>query len=392
MTSREIARLLIVHALGIASRGWGVRPRLIGAERILVIRPDHLGDVVLATAVLRALRRSHPGADIAALVGPWSATVLQTNTDVDRVLTFPFPWFDRRPVPSPVERYLIAIRLASRLRAFSFDRAIILRPDHWWGGLVIRMAGIPHRTGYAGTLLSPLLTHPIPRQTSEHAVISGLRLIDPSRGPGPAFQPSLPLTRLQPNSADLITADSLLASVFERWPNRLAIIHPGASVAPKRWPAERWAIIADRLSQSGWSVAVAAGPGEGAIADEIANRTMKPIANLREILSVGVMAALFSRADIALGMDSAPMHFATAVGTPTIRLFGPGDECLFGPWGDPRTHRVVRAPATTPDDAWFGQGGAIHPTIDAIDAERVWRTFNDILPHLDVGRASRAAP
>src|SRR5262249_22714655 len=60
--------------------------------------------------------------------------------------------------------------------------------------------------------------------------------------------------------------------------------------------------------------------------------------------TLGELAGLLAGARFALGMDSAPMHLATAVGTPTLRLFGPGDEVLYGPWGDPCLHRVARAP------------------------------------------------
>ena len=382
MSTRAIGRDLVVRGLNLASRAWPAKPRLIGRERILVIRPDHLGDVVLSTAVLRALRQARPAAEITALIGPWAASVLQSNTDIDRVLTFPFPWFDRRSVPPPIERYLVAVRLAGRLRAYSFDQAIILRPDHWWGALVVRMAAIPTRTGYAGSIQNRLLTNPVPPHDSEHAVVSGLRLVDPARQLTPAFQCGLPLTILQSTCADRAIADSLLPGTRGKRAKRLAIIHPGASVAPKRWPNERWATIANRFAENGWTVAIAVGPGEGEIADEMCRTSVSSIVHLGEVSSMGTLAALFARADLALGMDSAPMHVATAVGTPTIRLFGPGNERLFGPWGDPQIHRIVRAPGTAPDDAWFGRPGTTHPTVDAIDVDMVWQAFSDASPFL----------
>ena len=378
MSGRNVGRELFVRVLDLAACFWGARPRLIGRERILLIRPDHLGDVVLATAVLRAIRIARPSADITVLVGPWAAQVLRTNADVDRVLTFPFPWFDRQPVPPLIERYLLAVLLAERLRAYSFDRAIILRPDHWWGALVARLANIPQRIGYAGAVQTRLLTEVIPLPGPEHAVVSGLRLVDPSRELKPQFQAGQPLTSLCPTPADREIARRLLAQNFSEQPARIAIIHPGASVALKRWPNERWTAIADRLAVDGLSVAIAGGPGEGAIVDDIARTADSVIANLGEVGSLGVLAALFEGANVACGMDSAPMHVATAVGIPTVRLFGPGNEVLFGPWGDARYHRIVRAPGTTPDEDWFGRTGERHPTVEAITVEMVWRAVNGL--------------
>lgn len=377
MSGINVGRELVVRVLGAVAYLCPARPRLIGRERILLIRPDHLGDIVLATAVLRGIRVARPSAEITMLVGPWAAQVLRTNADVDRVLTFAFPWFDRQPAPSPIEPYFVAIRLAARLRAYSFDRVYILRPDHWWGALVAQLANVPQRIGYAGALQSRMLTKSIPLPVPEHAVVSGLRLADPSREHKPQFETGLPLTTIRPTLSDRAIARQLLDRHIEVPSVRLAIIHPGASVALKRWPVVRWAAIADRLSIQGWSVAIAGGPGEGTIAEEI-RETAAAAANLGEVGSIGVLAALFESAGVAFGMDSAPMHVATAVGTPTIRLFGPGNEFLFGPWGDARYHRFVRAPGTAPDDAWFGRTETTHPTIDAITVDMVWRAFEEL--------------
>ena len=376
MSGRNTGREIVVGCLNLAASAWGTNPRLLGRERILLIRPDHLGDVVLATAVLRAMRKSRPSAEITILVGPWAAQILRTSNDVDRILTYSFPWFDRQAVPPVFERYFLAVRLAGRLRAYSFDRAVVLRPDHWWGALVARLAGIPQRIGYAGAIQSRLLTDVIPPGGPEHAVVSGLRLVEPCRVLNPQFQQGLPLTSMPITHSDRAIARRILASSFSEKPTRIAMVHPGASVALKRWPVERWATIADRLVVDGWSVAVAAGPGEGALAQDISRTADTTIANLGEIGSIGVLAGLFEGATVALGMDSAPMHVATAVGTPTIRLFGPGNEVFFGPWGDARYHRVVRASGTTPDNDWFGRTGTTHPSVEAITIDMVWQEFH----------------
>src|SRR5688572_7575462 len=117
--------------------------------RILLIRPDHLGDVLLATPAEAVLRAALPQAQIDWLVGPWSAEIARRAGGPGDVLTVDFPGFTRRPKASVAEPYLQLIREAARLRARHYDAALILRPDHWWGAMLAAAAGIPRRFGFS---------------------------------------------------------------------------------------------------------------------------------------------------------------------------------------------------------------------------------------------------
>src|SRR6185369_9948301 len=98
-------------------------------QRILLIRPDHLGDVLLTTPAIHALRLACPQAEIHALVGPWSADVLSGYEDVDAVLTLPFPAFSRGPRGNFRSPYQLLFRAAGNLRRIGYDSAVVLRPD-----------------------------------------------------------------------------------------------------------------------------------------------------------------------------------------------------------------------------------------------------------------------
>src|SRR5262249_35125743 len=113
------------------------------ARRVLVVRPDHLGDLLFLTPALARLRRSLPNAGLVALVGLWGVPVLDRNRDVDRLIPWDFPWFDRKPGRSLTERYGSLLRLTGALRAQQFDLVVQFRPDFWWGALAVRLAGVP---------------------------------------------------------------------------------------------------------------------------------------------------------------------------------------------------------------------------------------------------------
>ena len=149
-----------------------------GVNRILLIRPDHLGDVLLTTPAIHALRAALPDTEIHALVGPWSANVLASYPEIDLVLTLPFPGFSRRhPKDNWRSPYRIAWDSARHLRHIGYQSAIIFRPDHWWGALLAHLAGIPERVGYDLKDTAPFLTHKQPHQ-HDHVVVQSLRLVE----------------------------------------------------------------------------------------------------------------------------------------------------------------------------------------------------------------------
>ena len=160
---RAETRRALLRGIYWASRPFHADSDLSGGEalRILVIRPDHLGDLLFATPALHHLREALPGAHITALVGPWGLPVLDGNPGADQILTCTFPGFARQPKESLWAPYSLLIREARKLRG-RFDVALNLRFDFWWGALLAYWAGIPVRMGYDMAESRPFLTRHVP--------------------------------------------------------------------------------------------------------------------------------------------------------------------------------------------------------------------------------------
>ena len=330
-------------------RRWGLRalgplitararPASRTAARFLVIRPDHLGDLLFITPALARLRQLHPDAHITAMVGPWGRAILKDNPDIDALILCPFPGFTRRPKASPWEPYRVLLDYAVILRAGGFDQAFLLRFDHWWGALLAAWAGIPRRVGYDTPETRPFLTRAHPHRPDAHAVLQNLHLVDPELvSARPASHP----LRFRPTVLDELWAEELVrALATEAGP--LVAIHPGAGAPVKAWRPLAWARVADALIQRhGARVVLTGGPQERALAERIAAAMRHPARILAGQTTLGRLGALMARCALVMGPDSGPLHLAVAVGTPTVHLFGPADPRLFGPWGDPRRHRVL---------------------------------------------------
>jgi heptosyltransferase-2/heptosyltransferase-3 len=313
-------------------------------QRILIIKPDHLGDMLLATPALHLLRQQHPDAHIVVLAGPWAAGMLDRNPDVDAVLTLPFPGFARGAARrSPLWPYWLLWRTALLLRAGQFDTALLLRDDHWWGAALAALAGIPRRVGHAVPENRPFLTTALPWQSSEHVTLQALAVVHSPVAEFPLL-PDLTL-RYAPAATDHAWAAAWLAQHI-RPGERLLIIHPGTGGAAKLWPAERWAATANQLVADDPRVRLllTGGPGEEALVQAVAHQIdQEPPLLLVGATSVGQLAALLARATLVLGVDSGPLHLAVSQGAPTVHLFGASDADRFGPWGDPERHVVLRS-------------------------------------------------
>lgn len=355
--------------------------RACRTQRILLIRPDHLGDVLLTTPAILALRAALPDAELHALVGPWSAEALAGYPELDVVLTLLFPGFSRRPGANWRSPYQLAYHAASHLRRIGYDSAVIFRPDHWWGAMLARLAGIPERIGYDLPDVAPFLTSRIPRQ-QEHGVLQSLRLVNRWTG---TIAPEATAYRYPVEMTDKVYVDDYLRERGIEPEQNVVCIHPGSGTPVKLWTDDRWAQVADALhEQFSAPVVFTGGDHELPMVQRIAaNMNHEPclmVGNTR----VPQLAALFSRAMVVLGPDSGPLHLAAAVGAPTVTLFGPADPAEFGPWGSPEKHIALTSnigcrPCRVLD--WASDDLKYHPCVREIPVARVLEAAHRVVKH-----------
>ena len=374
------------YALALVARlGPGPRPPpgpiAATTPRVLLIRPDHLGDVLCTSPAVQWIHSVCPWATITYMAGPWSAEVAARLPGVLRVWSYPFPGFARSGPPGPLARIIPYVRLwwlARRVRAARFDLAVNLRPDFWWGAALMYLARIPRRLGYLTPGTAPFLTDGLPPPASltasseqsdsgqdgaelvlhRHVVEHNLDLAEitlAELGHGYLDRQSPPVT-LEPTAEDRAEAFRIWALHRLDFPRPGAewIIPPVIAVAPgagspaKVWAPERWALVIDHLAgRYGVRCLVTGTAAEKHLAERLVAALSTPAAVVAGETSVGVLATFLQQCRLAIGPDNGMLHLAAAMGVPTVRLFGPADPVLFGPYGpaaDRRAHAVVQTP------------------------------------------------
>ncbi len=357
------ARHALVRAMHgrLAARNAGRRRQRGSAiQRILVLRPDHLGDLLFATPALQSIRQAFPQAQITGAVGPWGRAMWADNPNLYNLEVIPFPGIVKIST-TPLHPYNLLGEYARKLAHGQYDLGIVLRFDHWWGAALLWAAGIPRRWGYDTPGTAPWLTNKVPYIHGRHeveqdlmlaqAVIAGInhpgdiQRVRVSRDDG---EPPL----RTPGAAPL--PEGLLSGWLDT--PRRAVIHPGTAAANKLWTIPGWAETAIQLTERGWSVAITGSPGEKALAEAIMAEIAAPgkrerhaIMNIAgQTAGIAQLVWVLGHAQVVLGVDSGPLHIADALCKPTLHLYGPSDEQIWGPWGNPHKHRAFRAPGTHP--------------------------------------------
>lgn len=348
------------------------------SKRLLIIRPDHLGDVLLSTPAIQALKRSRPDLSIHVLCGEWAAAAVANYYEIDRVLTLPFPGF-QRVKSSPLSPWRLAVQTAGRLRRIGYASAIVMRPDHWWGAMVSQFAGIPRRVGYDLQNVAPFLTEAV-QHNHAHAVEQNMRLASAWTGSLDAGEVKLEYP-LQP--ADREHVRQLIERRQFDTAKPIVCIHPGSGAASKVWRADCWAQVGDTIAaQYGASIVFTGTTAEAALVDEIAAHMSAQAVSIAGETTVGQLAALYARSHAVLGPDSGALHLAAAAATPTVALFGPADPQEFAPWGDPRIHEVITSdigcrPCRILD--WRADDAAYHPCVRDISVRQVVEAAQRVL-------------
>lgn len=282
-------------------------------ERILVVRSDHIGDLVLSTPFLRRLRAGAPQARITALVPPAAAEVLSSSSLVDRVVAKEpaAGGFDLALALAPrTASYKTVHRTGARYRAGYVYRN---RPLVWLGSL----AWLTHR---AVLRVDPHgeVAHEI-EQLDTFADLLGL----PMRPAELEFTPA---------PEESLAAVNLLKGKKEP----VIVLHMGVRWFTGSWQVEHLALLADRLGESS-SVVVTAGPAEGDLAKHL--KELRPELAIHDDLDLGTWAALLGRAQLLVSCDTGAVHLAAAQGTPAVVAYEPLTYNLctqqWAPWRVP---------------------------------------------------------
>lgn len=299
--------------------------------RTLVRVTNWLGDAVLNTAALAALKDSDPEGRITVLAIPWVADVFRHHPAVDAVLVY-----DRGGLHRGV---LGMIGLASRIRKESFDRVYVF-PNSFASALVPFLARVPQRIGYGtdgrGLLLTEVRPRP-PEILRGHQVRYYLHLVG-------AKQPERYLPKVFVSGEERAVAGEILAHAGIDPERGVLGLAPGAAYGPaKRWFSDRFGEAARGVQErTGCGVLVFGSDADREPGEVAASRIPDRCLNLTGRTSLRELAALLSHCRVLLTNDSGTMHLAAALGTPVAAVFGSTDPDATGPLGAPS--RVIRRP------------------------------------------------
>lgn len=303
-------------------------------QRILITRLRFLGDVVLSTPLVRAVRRAFPKAQIAYLTEKPYGEVLENNPNLNLIISL-----ERKEIASLflTQRAFAHAAFIKRLRGKNFDMVIDLLGNPR-SGLLSLLSGAAYRLGPARRRRAAYYTHPVPEPDRIHNQIeTHLEFLRPlGVDPAKANQKTeVFLTTEERKEARSYLKENRLAS------RPLVIIHPGASWPAKRWLPERFAQAAERLKDKlGATILLLAGPEEHALVREVAQKMKEP-PHIAGGLSIRRLCSLLEACDLFLTNDAGPMHIACALKKPTLALFGPGDPRTWFPYHEEHGQVVI---------------------------------------------------
>ena len=293
-------------------------------RNILIVQTAFIGDVVLATPLIRALRESFPHAQIAALILPATGALLHNHPYLDQVFLY-----DKKGRDRGLRAFFAWTRT---LKVCTFDLTLVPHRS-LRSALLVHRSGIPRRIGFDRSAGAFLFTDVVPYRTDLHEVNRNLTLLHPL-----GIEPHPRRPELFPDEGDRLAVEALLEAQGANALDPFIAIAPGSVWPTKRWLPERFGQVADRLLQEGFQVVFIGGSADRALCESIV-RGMRH----RPIIAAGrwsllQSAAFLSQCTVLLSNDSAPVHMAVAMGTRVVALFGPTVPAFgFAPYGPGHT-------------------------------------------------------
>lgn len=305
------------------ARLFPTRPAPRNPRRIVLVLPCCIGDVVLATATLQALRRGYPEAHITWAVGSWSKPAVEHHDLLDAVLD---TGADALPVRTPAG----LLRFARQLRAGRYDLMVSLVRSPLMS-LAALLSGIPHRAGLDsagrgfGYTIRAAIDPDLPRHEAEI-------YLDVARALGlnaEGCRANVPVREIDRRSIQAKLADTGSYIVL----NPAGGSNPGMVLDVKRYPPHSLAELGTRLAQRlNAAIVLVGGPGDQALVQAVQDTLPTAAVSFVGMLSFGEIAALAQGAQLYIGNDTGLTHLAAAAGAKTVMILGPSDPVRYAPF------------------------------------------------------------
>ena len=327
--------------------------------RILLIRLSSLGDIVLTTPAIRAVRAHFPNAYIAMLVAKQSAEILRENPHLNEIITF-----DRLAKDKDTGEML---RVSRHLRERKFTMAIDFQRK-FRTEMLMSFSGAAERIGKGR-----FCTVRVHEQGNKHATAHYFDMLHAAGIPA------------EDQRLELFLAESERFAAAQRFDaagvsdGQLKVgFFPGAGWKLREWMPERFAAIGDRLVEHfNANVLIFGGPKETELVQTVANLMNAQAIPFAGNLQVRALAACLEKCDLFLTNDTGPMHIAAAVGTPTVSLFGPGNHIRFQPLGT--SHQTLRHAVPCSPCKQFTDKCKDNICMKGIGVDEVWKSISRTL-------------
>jgi len=324
----------------------------------LILKPSSLGDIIHSLPTLAAIRERFPKAYIGWMVKQEWAGILEGHPCLDELLSFPFKWSSVWPMIREIRkrRFDLILDLQGLLRT----------------GLLSYLSGAPTRIGFEeGREFSHLFyTHRVKADEDSLHAVDRYLLIARELG----AKTDLKRFDISLNERDRARTQKIVKLACGDQP--ILAIHATARQEVKRWPLERFAQLADQISQAGWGIPVFIGAKED-VQDIvlIRKRMLTRSVDFAGQTSLKELASLLKMSRLLITNDSGPMHLAAAVGTPVVALFGPTEPKKIGPYG--KGHVVLQH--TEQCSACRTGSEGPHRCLEAISVNEVAEAVNHVL-------------
>lgn len=368
--------IYLIDRLGKVVVSTSPRSRIEEPKKILVIRLDHIGDVLMTTPFIKSLRRRFPNVSITVVVKKWAFDVVKHNPCIDNIKIYNSPWTIPKTEWDSKQGIVDFVRFILELRKEKYNLAFDLMGD-FRSILMIYLSGSKRKIGYAIRGGGFMLTDIVDYKPEEHGIDKNLSLLKTVNISNTFKEPEIFLSE-----EDEGMARSILNQMGIQGEKKTIGIHPGGASFYKRWPKEKFVELITMLKREREiQILIFGGHYERDIISKIREKVKDNGVFIMRELTLCQMAGAFKRCQALICNDSGPMHVGIAAKTPVVAIFGPTFPDRFGP-KDLKMNRVVRphidcSPCWSPDNSI---GCKERTCLKNISVEEVYKAVMELIP------------